>query len=144
MYKFTVNGTEYKVKFGMNSFCDTDLMDRTKSLLELFKQNNVKDDDDLASVGKMKDLFICTRELIYVGFQKFNPVQTPQDAGNILDDYIEEPNEDGSKRGIMYIFTQLTNELLNEGFLADLMSGNKKAKGQKKKTVVEMPAPTVD
>lgn len=25
-----VKGKEYKVRFGYNSFCDTDLMDRTK------------------------------------------------------------------------------------------------------------------
>ena len=31
-----VKGKEYKVRFGYNSFCDTDLMDRTKDLLGIW------------------------------------------------------------------------------------------------------------
>ena len=115
-----VKENEYKVKFGYNSFCDTDLMDRTSDLLKIFKEEDVEDDNDAKAVGKVKDLFLCVRDLLFVGFKKFNPVETVQDVGDILDDYHDEATEDDS-RGILDLFTDLTEELMNEGFLGDLL-----------------------
>ena len=121
MMTLKVKENEYKVKFGYNSFCDTDLMDRTSDLLKIFKEEDVEDDNDAKAVGKVKDLFLCVRDLLFVGFKKFNPVETVQDVGDILDDYHDEATEDDS-RGILDLFTQLTEELMNEGFLGDLLS----------------------
>ena len=115
-----VKGTEYKVKFGYNSFCDTDLMDRTSDLLKIFQGADVEDDKDVTGMGKIKELFSCVRDLLYVGFKKNNPVETVQEVGDILDDYHDEATEE-DKRGILDLFTQLTEELMREGFLADLM-----------------------
>lgn len=120
MMTLKVKENEYKVKFGYNSFCDTDLMDRTSDLLKIFKEEDVEDDNDAKAVGKVKDLFLCVRDLLFVGFKKFNPVETVQDVGDILDDYHDEATEDDS-RGILDLFTDLTEELMNEGFLGDLL-----------------------
>lgn len=121
MMTLKVKENEYKVKFGYNSFCDTDLMDRTSDLLKIFKEEDVEDDNDAKAVGKVKDLFLCVRDLLFVGFKKFNPVETVQDVGDILDDYHDEATDDDS-RGILDLFTDLTTELMNEGFLGDLLS----------------------
>lgn len=110
----------YRVKFGFNSFCDTDLMDRTSDLIKIFNDSEVSDDSEVNGIGKIKELFGCTRDLLFVGFQKFNPVQTAQEIGDILDDYHDEATEE-DKRGILDLFTKLTEELMNEGFLGDLM-----------------------
>lgn len=115
-----VKKDEYKVKFGYNSFCDTDLMDRTSDLLTIFQGAGVEDDKDVTGMGKIKELFSCVRDLLFVGFKKFNPVETVQEIGEILDDYHDEA-KDGENRGIIDLFTQLTEELMNEGFLGDLM-----------------------
>ena len=115
-----VKGKEYKVKFGYNSFCDTDLMDRTSDLLKIFQGADVEDDKDVTGMGKIKELFSCVRDLLYVGFKKNNPVETVQEVGDILDDYHDEATEE-DKRGILDLFTQLTEELMREGFLGDLM-----------------------
>ena len=115
-----VKDKEYKIKFGYNSFCDTDLMDRTSDLLKLFQSQEAENDDDVTGMGKVKDLFICVRDLLFVGFQKYNPVKTKQEIGEILDDYHDEGNEN-DKRGILDLFTKLSEELMNEGFLGDLM-----------------------
>ena len=128
-----VKDKEYKVKFGYNSFCDTDLMERTTDLLKLFHKQNVVDDTDVSVAGKVKDLFSCVRDLLYVGFEKFNPVERVQDIGDILDDYHDEAKEKGEKRGILDIFTKLTEELMNEGFLEDLMNGMEEANGNQVK-----------
>ena len=120
MMVLKVKEKEYKVKFGYNSFCDTDLMDRAQDLLSLFNGNDVEDDADVKSLGKIKELFCCVRDLLYVGFEKYNPVETVQDIGNILDDYNEESTEE-DKRGLLDLFIMLVEELMSEGFLAGLM-----------------------
>lgn len=120
MMVLKVKEEEYRVKFGYNSFCDTDLMDRTQDLLELFKGEEVEDDADVNSLGKIKELFCCVRDLLYVGFEKYNPVETVQDIGNILDDYNEDATEE-DKRGLLDLFIMLAEELMSEGFLAGLM-----------------------
>ena len=119
MFKITINEKEYKVRFGMNSFADTDLMDRTKRLLSLFSDEE-KDADDM--VGVAKELFVCVRDLFYYGFMKYNEVDSPQVVGDLLDDYIDEAPE-GEKRTILGLFEMIAEELLNQGFLDDLMSG---------------------
>lgn len=120
MYSIIISGKEYQVKFGFNSFCDTDLMDRTKDLIMLFQNENVSDDQGAAMLGKIKDLFICVRDLLFVGFQKFNPVKSPQEIGDLLDQYHDEGDEE-NPHGIMDLFGDLGNELMSEGFLGDLM-----------------------
>lgn len=126
-----VKGTDYRVKFGYNSFCDTDLMERTSDLLNIF-QGNVSDDKDVAGMGKIKELFSCVRDLLFVGFQKYNPVETLQEVGDILDDYNEDATEE-DKRGILDLFVRLTEELMNEGFLSDLIRSVGKAVSQEEK-----------
>ena len=120
MMVLKVKENEYKVKFGYNSFCDTDLMDRTNDLLSLFRNGNVEDDKDVSGMGKVKELFLCVRDLLFVGFQKYNPVETVQEIGDILDDYHDEATEEDT-RGLLDLFTKLAEELTQEGFLGDLM-----------------------
>ena len=121
MMVLNVGDKEYKVKFGYNSFCDTDLMDRTTDLLKLFQSEKVDNDKDVAGLGMIKDLFSCVRDLLFVGFQKYNPVESKQEIGEILDSYHDEAPE-GEKRGIMNLFTDLSEELMNEGFLGEFLT----------------------
>lgn len=120
MMLLKVKDTEYKIKFGYNSFCDTDLLDRTSALIRIFKGEEVADDKDVFGMGKIKELFSCVRDLLFVGFQKYNPVNSARDIGDILDDYKEEETEE-DKRSILDLFTRLTEELMEEGFLSDLL-----------------------
>lgn len=129
--KLNVGEKEYKVKFGYNSFCDTDLLERTEALMRIFTENEVENDSDVASLGKVKELFCCIRELMFVGFRKYNPVETLQEVGNIIDDYIEEETEED--RSIMGLFGNLTVELLNEGFLKELLEQLVQAQAQEQK-----------
>lgn len=141
MMVLKVKEKEYKVKFGYNSFCDTDLMERTEDLLKLFQSTGADDDTDVAGLGKVKELFLCVRDLLFVGFKKFNPVETVQEVGDIIDDYHDEAPE-GEKRGVMDIFTKLSEELMNEGFLGEILQTDQETEvteEQEQKKVVEMP-----
>ena len=139
MMVLKVKEKEYKVKFGYNSFCDTDLMERTEDLLKLFQSAGADDDKDVAGLGKVKELFLCVRDLLFVGFKKFNPVENVQEVGDIIDDYHDEAPE-GEKRGVMNIFTQLSEELMNEGFLGEILNDQTEPEqNQQDQKVVEMP-----
>lgn len=134
-----VKDTEYKVKFGYNSFCDTDLMERTEDLLKLFQSTGADDDTDVAGLGKVRELFLCVRDLLFVGFKKFNPVETAQEVGDIIDDYHDEAPE-GEKRGVMNIFTMLSEELMNAGFLGEILNDQMEPEqNQQDQKVVEVP-----
>lgn len=121
MMVLKVKDKEYKVKFGYNSFCDTDLMDRTTDLLKLLKGAGVEDDKDVAGLGIIKEIFLCVRDLLFVGFQKYNPIETVHDIGEIIDDYHDEATGE-DKRGILDLFTALSEELMNEGFLGEVLT----------------------
>lgn len=114
-----IKDKEYKIKFGYNCFCDTDLMDKVNSLMQLMNSNSAENDADINTMVKIKDLFCVVRELVYVGFQKHNPVNNLQEVGNLLDDYVDDNSE---KRSLMSLFAILADELTNEGFLAGMTS----------------------
>ena len=136
MMKLVINGEEKKIKFGYNCFCDTDLMDRVNDLTRLFQEEAVgaaaadeaeevidaaAADEAVSNLGKIKELFCVVRDLIFVGFKKYNPVETVQEVGDLLDDYMDEETEE--KRGLFVLFAQLSDELFSAGFLSDLMTG---------------------
>lgn len=116
-----VKDTEYKIKFGYNSFCDTDLMDRTEDLIKILRGTGVENDKDVMGMKMIKELFCCVRELLYVGFKKYNPVENVQEVGNLIDEYKEESTEE-DKREILNLFTKLAKELMEEGFLGEVLS----------------------
>lgn len=128
MMTLTVKGTEYKVKFGFNSFVDTDLMERTEAMIKIFDEKANK--DDVYGMGRIKDMFTIVRELLYVGFQKYNPVESLTKVGELLDDYIEEGTEE-NPHDLLELFGNLSNELMNEGFLKGVMTAVEKQAAKK-------------
>lgn len=124
MMTLVINEQEYKVKFGYNSFADSDLLENVQNIAKLL--SGTTSDEEVVGIGKMRELFSTVRKLLYVGFMKYNPVSSVQEVGNLLDDYMEQApklTEDGDKedRGVLALFVMLANELANEGFLADFV-----------------------
>lgn len=121
MLTLKVRDREYKIKFGYNSFCDTDLMDRVEELLRTLYGSGAKNDSDIRVMGELKTLLTCTRELLFVGFAKHNPVESVQEVGDIIDDYHDEATED-DERNILDLFMRLTEELTAKGFLGEILA----------------------
>lgn len=130
MMTLTVKGTTYKVRYGYNCFCDSDIFDQVKNMLDIMQGAGVENDDDVASIERVKDLFLLVRELLFLGFKKYNPVDDIAEIGDLLDDYMDEAPE-GEDRGLVSLFTMLTEELVNEGFLSGLLSEAAKVPAQK-------------
>jgi hypothetical protein len=127
MFELKFGKKNYKVQFGINSFCDTDLMDRTKKIIRFMSENGMFDDkekvaeeqvDEVAvimnNLDSYKDVIITTRELLFVGFKKHNPVETIEQVGDMLDDYAENGGN------LIEVFSKLVEELITKGFMADL------------------------
>lgn len=122
MMTLVVKDKEYKVKFGYNSFCDSDLLDRTTETMKILDNlTKSTDSDGMANIHKM---FTLVRDLLFEGFKKLNPVKNKTEVGDILDDYLEEDTEN---HGLLNIFVLLSQELLAEGFFGDLLKKSEEA-----------------
>lgn len=128
-----INDKTYKIAFGFNSFCDTDLMDRTEQMISMIADEKLESDDDIRRFGKITDMFKIVRELIFVGMEKYNPVSDIKEVGDLLDIYHEEGTAE-EPHGLFELFALLTNELLAKGFFGDVVDVvNKAAKNLPKR-----------
>lgn len=130
MMTIKVKNKEYIVKFGYNSFCDSDLLDRTAEALGMVQEmSNLNQDDEnkqpttAETLAKIRKVFNLTRELLFEGFKKKNPVATIEEVGDILDDYLDE---DKKNNGLVDIFGRIAQELLKEGFFGNLLMESSK------------------
>lgn len=130
--KLHIGEKDYTVKFNYNCFCDTDLLDRVNTLGRVFQSAKVEDDKDVTGMGRIRDLFVCVRDLLFTGFQDENPVENVQAVGKLLDQYKAEAPE-GEERGILQLFNMLGEELMNEGFLSDILKLGENAQKTPKK-----------
>ena len=115
MLKFNVNGKDYEVIYNYNCFCDTDLLDRVSSMVNLFE-----DGTDASSVfDSFKDLFITVRSLLFVGLQKnySDEFKTEKETGNFIDDLVND-----NDISIEELLDKLFEELTERGFLSSLLS----------------------
>ena len=131
MMTLKIKDKEYIVKFGYNSFCDSDLLDRTAEALGMVQEmSNLSQDDEnkqpttAETLAKIRKVFNLTRELLFEGFKKKNPVATIEEVGDILDDYLDEDTENN---GLIDIFGRIAQELLKEGFFGNLLMESSKA-----------------
>jgi len=127
MMTLKVKDKEYQLKYGFNNFCDTDLLDRTSEMLDILRDRSIEKDNAFT-----RRMFILVRELVFEGLKKMNPVDSIEEAGDILDDYFDEGTEKES-HGLMDIFSKIANELLAEGFIGDLLKTAQKAVEKKVK-----------
>ena len=123
MMTLKVKEKEYKVKFGYNNFCDSDLLDRTADAMGIVGELEGATTDS-NSMAKVRKLFTLTRELLFEGFKKFNPVSSLDEVGDILDDYLDE---DPENHGLVTIFGQIILDLMGGGFFGDLLTKSSEA-----------------
>lgn len=123
MMTIKVKNKEYKVKFTYNSFADSDLLDRTFEALTVV-QDMLNADEKSDNIKTIRKLFVLTRELLFVGFKKENPVESIEAVGDLLDDYLEEDKEN---HGLIDVFNAIAGELLASGFFGDLLMKSNKA-----------------
>jgi hypothetical protein len=130
----TINNETYNVEFEYNDFCDTDLLERVDTLM------NVIGGTSEGGIGDIKDVFCVVRELLFVGIKSDNKPEDIKAVGKLLDAYRKEKVE-GEDRGLKGLFTLLTDELFEEGFLNDLVQMVSEEMNQENEKVVPMEKP---
>ena len=116
-----IKDKEYKIKFGYNSFCDNDLIDKASDILNLLTKKDAVSQDENENRNLLKKMFITTRNLLFEGFKKYNPVDSLEEVGDLLDDYFDEGTEE-EPHGIHEIFALVVNELVGEGFFGEVVT----------------------
>ena len=116
MFSFTVNGKEYKVKYGYGVLCNSDLIDKVTAI----------GSGDNSFKGAMKTV----AELILAGLQKCHKdefgyeTETEEETAinkvyDLLDEYEEESTEENPKDGYS-LFEKCQEELMKNGFLSQM------------------------
>lgn len=123
--KLVVKNYKYHLKFGYKALAKSGVLEDVAKMEELFSNGN-EEENDLSMLKKMPEVFESIAKLVLAGLQKYNEeyrvdyddpesVQSGMDkVYNFLDDYEDEENA----MDIMELFTKLTEELLNGGFLS--------------------------
>ena len=115
-----IGEVDYRIKFSYNALCDTDILERVEDISRILNGQAIENEEDAKAMGQIKSLFVIVRDLLFFGFKKFNPVETVQDVGDLLDTYKEEETET-EKHDLMVLFVSLLEELQEQGFLADVL-----------------------
>lgn len=116
MFSFTVNGKEYKVKYGYRVLCNSDLIDKVTSIGQ--ENNGFK--------GAMKTV----AELILAGLQKCHKdefgyeTESEEETAlakvyDLMDEYEEESTEENPHSGYT-LFEKCNEELMKNGFLSQM------------------------
>ena len=116
MFSFTVNGKEYKVKYGYGVLCNSDLIDKVTSIGQ--ENNGFK--------GAMKTV----AELILAGLQKCHKdefgyeTESEEETAlakvyDLMDEYEEESTEENPQNGYT-LFDACQKELMKNGFLSEM------------------------
>jgi len=126
MTSITIKGKEYKIYFSYNRFCDSDLLDRAAEILDLVKGGTGETKSESENVAVIKKMFLVTRDLMFEGFKKYNPVQSISEIGDLMDDYFDEGTEN-DPHGISEIFNIVAGELVAEGFFGQFLKTSVKA-----------------
>lgn len=120
MMNLKIKDKEYKVKFGYNSFCDTDLLDKTAEVMGFLHGEGLQaNPDNPNNMDFVRKMFTVTRDLLFEGFKRFNPVEDKNDIGLLLDEYYEE---NPAEHGLLNVFVMIAQELLSEGFFGNLLT----------------------
>ena len=132
MFSFTVNGKEYKVKYGYRVLCNSDLIDKVTAIGQ--ENNGFK--------GAMKTV----AELILAGLQKCHKdefgyeTESEEETAlakvyDLMDEYEEESTEENPQSGYT-LFEKCNEELMKNGFLSQMRKNAEENAKEQDATVI--------
>lgn len=112
----------YKIKFGYKALAKSGVL---KEVVKMQSAIDKKDEND-AVVDLIADVFDILAKLVLAGLQKLNKTflcdyddESSVSAGiEKVYDFLDEYMEEEESLSVMDLFTKLTDELLNNGFLS--------------------------
>lgn len=128
MYTFKVNGKEYKVRFTYKTICKGDVLDKFSAALN-FEQMGAKE--------MLNHVVTVTAETLLAGLQKYHSNEFGydneeekqkliDDMFDLFDDYEDESTPEHPQSAFT-LFSDLRNELENNGFLSAMAQAAEEA-----------------
>lgn len=122
MTTLKVKDKTYKIKFGYKALAKSGVL---KEVVKMQSAIGKKDEND-AVVDLIADVFDILAKLVLAGLQKLNKtfLCDYDDESSVLAgiekvyDFLDEYMEEEESLSVMDLFTKLTDELLNNGFLS--------------------------
>ena len=128
MKKITVNGTEYKLKFGYYSVCASGIMEDVLSTAG--EMGNIDENDGKAVYAAIGKLMPLIGRVVLAGMQRYHSEEYGVDYEDehdvkfklkkvyaLLDDYFD-PEEGEPEESAIELFWDFVNELRDSGFLS--------------------------
>lgn len=138
MIKITVDGKDYKLHYGYQALCNTDIMDKAK---------NVTESDDLATMMKV------VAEYLLVGLQEYHADEFGYDGYDEMstDEASDVGKFDAMKKvyklmdkidkeeglSVFELYGMIDKEMGKNGFLSGLLTALQEATKETKKTAVK-------
>lgn len=124
MITLKVKEKEYNIKFGYKSFKKSGILKEVVGMRK--KLSNTVDDDDTENIESLEEVLELNSKLVLAGLQKYheefradyNNPDSVQAVVAKVDDLIDDYMDEEDSMPIMDLFTALTDELFNNGFLS--------------------------
>lgn len=122
MTTLKVRDNTYKIKFGYRALAKSGILKEVVKMQSIIEKKDEKD----AVVELIADVFDILAELVLAGLQKFNKdfacdydnKSSVSESIEKVYDLLGEYTEDEESLSVMELLSELTNELLNNGFLS--------------------------
>lgn len=143
--KLKVKGTEYNLKFGYKSFKNSGVLKEVVSMQKKIRETKAEDEnaDAMENIEALEEIFDVTSKLVLAALQKnheefradYSDSDSVKSCIDKVDDLIDDYMEEDDSVSIMDLFTELTQELFDNGFLSK--------KSEKLETAMEQQDATV-
>lgn len=129
MQVITVNGKEYKIKFGYKAVAASGMISRVMSEIE--KLDNTNTDNSADAINAIASLVPVIAEMTLAGLQKFHKDEFEVDYENdsdvkeklnliadLLDEYFDPDDGSEPENSMIELFWKFAQELIESGFLS--------------------------
>ncbi len=149
MTTLKVKDKTYKIKFGYRALAKSGVLKEVAKIQNAISKEKDSEDDnklDDGVIDLLADVFDILAKLVLAGLQKFNKDfacdydndESVKEGIEKVYDLLDEYTEDEDSLSIMDLFTELADELLNNGFLSRKSKELKKNLEKQDATIVPM------
>lgn len=142
--KLIVKDHKFHIKFGFKALAKSGVLEDVAKMQELFGNDDNADDIDM--LKKMPEIFDTIAKLLLAGLQKYNEeykvdYDDPDSLKDGMDkayDFLDAYQDEDDAMDFMELFSKLTEELMNNGFLSRKSPKLEKAMEEQDATIVPL------
>lgn len=125
MVVLKIKNKDYKLKFGYKSFKKSGVLREVVAMQNELKDSKEDSEDGTGNIELLEQVFEANSKLVLAALQKYNEEfrvdynnpESVQECIEKVDDLMDDYMEEEDAMPVMDLFSALTNELFNNGFL---------------------------